>query len=144
MQIWLWFHCLATRWCWVPTLVITKRAFQPWFFSWINFMNQQDLLLIKRIQISHTGINNDVFFNIFLFLAKYIGCYVDDTQKRALRGVSFFDYKKMTVFRCQDNCAERYVNWNFLSPCTRICTHICMSVTIFLISIVYILRFSVH
>lgn len=39
--------------------------------------------------------------------AKYIGCYIDDTQKRALRGVSFFDYKKMTVFRCQDNCAER-------------------------------------
>lgn len=39
--------------------------------------------------------------------AKYIGCYLDDTQSRALRGVSFFDYKKMTVFRCQDNCAER-------------------------------------
>ncbi|KAJ0019407.1 hypothetical protein NQD34_006976 [Periophthalmus magnuspinnatus] len=39
--------------------------------------------------------------------AKYIGCYVDDTQRRALRGVSFFDYKKMTLFRCQDNCAER-------------------------------------
>lgn len=44
----------------------------------------------------------------FFFPAKYIGCYVDNTQKRALRGVSFFDYKKMTVFRCQDNCAERY------------------------------------
>ena len=40
--------------------------------------------------------------------AKYVGCYVDDIQKRALSGVSFFDYKKMTVFRCQDNCAERY------------------------------------
>ncbi|KAK6306324.1 hypothetical protein J4Q44_G00232490 [Coregonus suidteri] len=38
--------------------------------------------------------------------ANYIGCYIDDTAKRALRGVSFFDYKKMTVFRCQDNCAE--------------------------------------
>uniref|UniRef100_A0A2I3HZH7 WSC domain containing 2 n=1 Tax=Nomascus leucogenys TaxID=61853 RepID=A0A2I3HZH7_NOMLE len=38
--------------------------------------------------------------------AKYIGCYLDDTQSRALRGVSFFDYKKMTIFRCQDNCAE--------------------------------------
>lgn len=39
--------------------------------------------------------------------AKYIGCYLDDTRSRALRGVSFFDYKKMTIFRCQDNCAER-------------------------------------
>lgn len=52
------------------------------------------------------------YFLISLFFifppAKYIGCYVDDIQKRALRGVSFFDYKKMTVFRCQDNCAERY------------------------------------
>ncbi|MGH0149504.1 UNVERIFIED_CONTAM: hypothetical protein FKN15_035001 [Acipenser sinensis] len=38
--------------------------------------------------------------------AKYIGCYTDNTQQRALRGSSFFDYKKMTVFRCQDNCAE--------------------------------------
>lgn len=52
---------------------------------------------------------HDWHLNIsFSFPAKYIGCYVDDTQKRALRGVSFFDYKKMTVFRCQDNCAERY------------------------------------
>ncbi|XP_061458686.1 sialate:O-sulfotransferase 2 isoform X3 [Rhineura floridana] len=39
--------------------------------------------------------------------AKYIGCYIDNTHRRALRGVSFFDYKKMTLFRCQDNCAER-------------------------------------
>ncbi|XP_048370773.1 WSC domain-containing protein 2 [Sphaerodactylus townsendi] len=39
--------------------------------------------------------------------AKYIGCYVDNIHRRALRGVSFFDYKKMTLFRCQDNCAER-------------------------------------
>ncbi|XP_016409370.1 WSC domain-containing protein 2-like isoform X2 [Sinocyclocheilus rhinocerous] len=52
--------------------------------------------------------------------AKYIGCYVDDTQKRALRGVSFFDYKKMTVFRCQDNCAERgylYAGLEFGAEC---------------------------
>ncbi|KFW62595.1 WSC domain-containing protein 2, partial [Pygoscelis adeliae] len=39
--------------------------------------------------------------------ARYVGCYVDNTRRRTLRGVSFFDYKKMTVFRCQDNCAER-------------------------------------
>ncbi|KAK2837270.1 hypothetical protein Q5P01_014482 [Channa striata] len=52
--------------------------------------------------------------------AKYIGCYVDNTQKRALRGVSFFDYKKMTVFRCQDNCAERgymYAGLEFGAEC---------------------------
>uniref|UniRef100_A0A8C5BA59 WSC domain containing 2 n=1 Tax=Gadus morhua TaxID=8049 RepID=A0A8C5BA59_GADMO len=53
-------------------------------------------------------------------LSKYVGCYVDDIQKRALRGVSFFDYKKMTVFRCQDNCAERgylYAGLEFGAEC---------------------------
>ncbi|XP_056143964.1 sialate:O-sulfotransferase 2 [Lampris incognitus] len=52
--------------------------------------------------------------------AKYIGCYIDNIQKRALRGVSFFDYKKMTVFRCQDNCAERgylYAGLEFGAEC---------------------------
>nr|XP_033813303.1 WSC domain-containing protein 2 [Geotrypetes seraphini]XP_033813304.1 WSC domain-containing protein 2 [Geotrypetes seraphini] len=52
--------------------------------------------------------------------AKYIGCYMDDTRRRALRGVSFFDYKKMTVFRCQDNCAERgylYAGLEFGAEC---------------------------
>lgn len=52
--------------------------------------------------------------------AKYIGCYLDDTQKRVLRGVSFFDYRKMTVFRCQDNCAERgymYAGLEFGAEC---------------------------
>ncbi|XP_069788766.1 sialate:O-sulfotransferase 2 isoform X2 [Narcine bancroftii] len=39
--------------------------------------------------------------------AKYIGCYFDSTKQRALRGMAFFDYRKMTIFRCQDNCAER-------------------------------------
>ncbi|XP_061134924.1 sialate:O-sulfotransferase 2 isoform X1 [Syngnathus typhle] len=52
--------------------------------------------------------------------AKYLGCYVDSTQKRALKGVSFFDYKRMTVFRCQDNCAERgymYAGLEFGAEC---------------------------
>ncbi|XP_030316617.1 WSC domain-containing protein 2 [Calypte anna] len=52
--------------------------------------------------------------------ARYIGCYVDNTRRRALRGVSFFDYKKMTVFRCQDNCAERgylYAGLEFGAEC---------------------------
>ncbi|NWX47932.1 WSCD2 protein, partial [Steatornis caripensis] len=52
--------------------------------------------------------------------ARYIGCYVDNTHWRTLRGVSFFDYKKMTVFRCQDNCAERgylYAGLEFGAEC---------------------------
>ncbi|NXM73614.1 WSCD2 protein, partial [Serilophus lunatus] len=52
--------------------------------------------------------------------ARYIGCYVDNTRHRTLRGMSFFDYKKMTVFRCQDNCAERgylYAGLEFGAEC---------------------------
>ncbi|NXX47681.1 WSCD2 protein, partial [Tricholaema leucomelas] len=52
--------------------------------------------------------------------ARYLGCYVDNTRQRTLRGVSFFDYKKMTVFRCQDNCAERgylYAGLEFGAEC---------------------------
>ncbi|XP_048874932.1 WSC domain-containing protein 2-like [Brienomyrus brachyistius] len=52
--------------------------------------------------------------------ATYLGCYADNTHKRALRGASFFDYKKMTVFRCQDNCAERgylYAGLEFGAEC---------------------------
>ncbi|KAM9625552.1 sialate:O-sulfotransferase 2 [Morphnus guianensis] len=52
--------------------------------------------------------------------SRYIGCYVDNTRRRTLRGVSFFDYKKMTVFRCQDNCAERgylYAGLEFGAEC---------------------------
>ncbi|NWU62691.1 WSCD2 protein, partial [Pterocles burchelli] len=52
--------------------------------------------------------------------ARYVGCYVDNTRHRTLRGVSFFDYKKMTVFRCQDNCAERgylYAGLEFGAEC---------------------------
>ncbi|XP_027570663.2 WSC domain-containing protein 2 [Pipra filicauda] len=52
--------------------------------------------------------------------ARYIGCYVDNTRQRTLRGMSFFDYKKMTVFRCQDNCAERgylYAGLEFGAEC---------------------------
>ncbi|KAF1552991.1 WSC domain-containing protein 2, partial [Eudyptula albosignata] len=52
--------------------------------------------------------------------ARYVGCYMDNTRRRTLRGVSFFDYKKMTVFRCQDNCAERgylYAGLEFGAEC---------------------------
>ncbi|XP_006010796.1 sialate:O-sulfotransferase 2 isoform X2 [Latimeria chalumnae] len=52
--------------------------------------------------------------------AKYIGCYMDNTKQRALHGTSFYDYRKMTVFRCQDNCAERgylYAGLEFGAEC---------------------------
>ncbi|XP_078083373.1 sialate:O-sulfotransferase 2 [Mustelus asterias] len=52
--------------------------------------------------------------------AKYIGCYLDNTKRRTLRGMAFFDYRKMTVFRCQDNCAERgyqYAGLEFGAEC---------------------------
>ncbi|XP_068166164.1 sialate:O-sulfotransferase 2-like [Antennarius striatus] len=41
-----------------------------------------------------------------LLRTKYIGCYPDNTQNKALRGYSFVD-ESMTVLRCQNNCGER-------------------------------------
>ncbi|XP_072101750.1 sialate:O-sulfotransferase 2-like isoform X2 [Mobula birostris] len=52
--------------------------------------------------------------------ARYIGCYLDSNKQRALRGTAFFDYRKMTIFRCQDNCAERgyqYAGLEFGAEC---------------------------
>lgn len=37
----------------------------------------------------------------------YIGCFRDAGQERTLKGVVFYDLRKMTVAHCQDACAER-------------------------------------
>ncbi|NXA37381.1 WSCD2 protein, partial [Eudromia elegans] len=52
--------------------------------------------------------------------ARYVGCFEDSPRRRTLRGASFLDYKRMTVFRCQDNCAERgylYAGLEFGAEC---------------------------
>uniref|UniRef100_I3NH40 WSC domain containing 1 n=1 Tax=Ictidomys tridecemlineatus TaxID=43179 RepID=I3NH40_ICTTR len=37
----------------------------------------------------------------------YLGCFRDEGQERTLKGVVFYDLRKMTVTHCQDACAER-------------------------------------
>ncbi|XP_061417641.1 uncharacterized protein LOC133348720 [Lethenteron reissneri] len=39
--------------------------------------------------------------------ARYVGCFADDPKQRTLQGLVLYDYRKMTLFRCHDNCADR-------------------------------------
>uniref|UniRef100_A0A672MYD5 WSC domain containing 1 n=1 Tax=Sinocyclocheilus grahami TaxID=75366 RepID=A0A672MYD5_SINGR len=36
----------------------------------------------------------------------YIGCFLDDAKDRALKGMVFYDFRKMTNTLCQDTCTE--------------------------------------
>ncbi|MBN3299787.1 WSCD1 protein, partial [Amia calva] len=36
----------------------------------------------------------------------YIGCFLDDSKERALKGTVFYDFRKMTSTLCQDTCSE--------------------------------------
>uniref|UniRef100_A0A673HKX5 WSC domain-containing protein 1-like n=1 Tax=Sinocyclocheilus rhinocerous TaxID=307959 RepID=A0A673HKX5_9TELE len=36
----------------------------------------------------------------------YIGCFLDDAKDRALKGMVFYDFRKMTSTLCQDTCTE--------------------------------------
>ncbi|XP_032902122.1 WSC domain-containing protein 1 [Amblyraja radiata] len=39
--------------------------------------------------------------------ATHIGCFRDESKEKALKGMVFYDFRKMTVSQCQDSCAER-------------------------------------
>ncbi|XP_039514144.1 WSC domain-containing protein 2 [Pimephales promelas] len=103
----------------------TRRAPRRFGPPWMKENRAQDAPEWARRGVDHTsswshGAKGRTTKEMDDGRAKYTGCYVDDTQKRALRGVSFFDYKKMTVFRCQDNCAERgylYAGLEFGAEC---------------------------
>ncbi|XP_069040277.1 sialate:O-sulfotransferase 1 [Lepisosteus oculatus] len=36
----------------------------------------------------------------------YVGCFLDDSKERALKGTVFYDFRKMTSTMCQDACSE--------------------------------------
>lgn len=46
---------------------------------------------------------------VILRSGTYIGCFLDDAKDRALKGMVFYDFRKMTSTLCQDTCMERYV-----------------------------------
>ncbi|XP_078467725.1 LOW QUALITY PROTEIN: uncharacterized protein LOC144730824 [Lampetra planeri] len=52
--------------------------------------------------------------------ARYVGCFADDPKQRTLQGLVLYDYRKMTLFRCHDNCADRgyrYAGLEFGAEC---------------------------
>ncbi|XP_076832916.1 WSC domain containing 1a [Brachyhypopomus gauderio] len=50
----------------------------------------------------------------------YVGCFADDPMDRALKGVVFYDFRKMTSTLCQDTCTEsgyQYAGLEYGSEC---------------------------
>ncbi|XP_022536815.2 WSC domain-containing protein 1 [Astyanax mexicanus] len=64
-----------------------------WFHS---LMSEQDTTRAERVslkrKVRHKG--------------TYIGCFLDDAKDRSLKGMVFYDFRKMTSTLCQDTCTE--------------------------------------
>uniref|UniRef100_A0AAR2LCW1 WSC domain-containing protein n=1 Tax=Pygocentrus nattereri TaxID=42514 RepID=A0AAR2LCW1_PYGNA len=78
-----------------------------WFHS---LMSEQDTTRVERVspkrKVRHKG--------------TYIGCFLDDSKDRALKGMVFYDFRKMTSTLCQDTCTEsgyQYAGLEYGSEC---------------------------
>lgn len=78
-----------------------------WFHS---LMSEQDTTRAERVslkrKVRHKG--------------TYIGCFLDDAKDRALKGMVFYDFRKMTSTLCQDTCTEsgyQYAGLEYGSEC---------------------------
>ncbi|OCT91573.1 WSC domain-containing protein 1 isoform X1 [Xenopus laevis] len=72
-----------------------RQLRRRWFH---NFVKDQDPSLGTPSKVlKHTLVNKGT----------YVGCFVDNAEKRTLKATVFFDLRKMTVSHCQDACAER-------------------------------------
>ncbi|MCJ8740376.1 hypothetical protein PDJAM_G00058250 [Pangasius djambal] len=78
-----------------------------WFHS---LMSEQDMNRVERVtpkrKARHKG--------------TYIGCFMDDATDRTLKGMVFYDFRKMTSTLCQDTCTEsgyQYAGLEYGSEC---------------------------
>ncbi|KAK1786363.1 hypothetical protein P4O66_018065 [Electrophorus voltai] len=78
-----------------------------WFHS---LMSERDTARAERVSpkrnVRHKG--------------TYIGCFSDDARDRALKGMVFYDFRKMTSTLCQDTCTEsgyQYAGLEYGSEC---------------------------
>ncbi|KAI5626096.1 WSC domain-containing protein 1-like isoform X1, partial [Silurus asotus] len=78
-----------------------------WFHS---LMSEQDTNRIERVtpkrKVRHKG--------------SYVGCFMDDAKDRTLKGMVFYDFRKMTSTLCQDTCTEsgyQYAGLEYGSEC---------------------------
>ncbi|MGH0179191.1 UNVERIFIED_CONTAM: hypothetical protein FKN15_001116 [Acipenser sinensis] len=80
------------RWLTSRNLEI-RQLRRRWFHS---LMTEQEPRVERKVvkrKVKHKG--------------TYIGCFLDDSKERALKGTVFYDFRKMTSSLCQDTCSER-------------------------------------
>ncbi|KAM4796984.1 sialate:O-sulfotransferase 1 isoform 2-T2 [Rhinophrynus dorsalis] len=72
-----------------------RQLRRRWFH---NFVNDQEVTQGTSSKLmKHTLVNKGT----------YVGCFIDDVEKRTLKATVFYDLRKMTISHCQDACAER-------------------------------------
>ncbi|XP_058853876.1 sialate:O-sulfotransferase 1-like [Acipenser ruthenus] len=79
------------RWLTSRNLEI-RQLRRRWFHS---LMTEQEPRVERKVvkrKVKHKG--------------TYIGCFLDDSKERALKGTVFYDFRKMTSSLCQDTCSE--------------------------------------
>ncbi|XP_064158014.1 sialate:O-sulfotransferase 1 [Anguilla rostrata] len=96
----------SPRWLVSRNLEI-RQLRRRWFHS---LMSEQDGPRAERVQprrkVRHKG--------------TYVGCFLDDSKDRALKGSVFYDFRKMTSTLCQDTCSEsgyQFAGLEFGSEC---------------------------
>ncbi|MGH0189732.1 UNVERIFIED_CONTAM: hypothetical protein FKN15_037875 [Acipenser sinensis] len=80
------------RWLTSRNLEI-RQLRRRWFHS---LMTEQEPRVERKVvkrKVKHKG--------------TYVGCFLDDSKERALKGTVFYDFRKMTSSLCQDTCSER-------------------------------------
>ncbi|XP_041097287.1 LOW QUALITY PROTEIN: WSC domain-containing protein 1 [Polyodon spathula] len=79
------------RWLMSRNLEI-RQLRRRWFHS---LMTEQEPRVERKVvkrKVKHKG--------------TYVGCFLDDSKERALKGTVFYDFRKMTSSLCQDTCSE--------------------------------------
>lgn len=79
------------RWLTSRNLEI-RQLRRRWFHS---LMTEQEPRVERKVvkrKVKHKG--------------TYVGCFLDDSKERALKGTVFYDFRKMTSSLCQDTCSE--------------------------------------
>lgn len=79
------------------------------FFFFSSFGQQNYLIGHKDSKRRNEDQINTILV-CYLYQGTYIGCFTDDARDRTLKGMVFYDFRKMTSTLCQDTCTERYLN----------------------------------
>ncbi|XP_030633732.1 WSC domain containing 1a [Chanos chanos] len=84
-----------------------RRLRRRWFHS---LMAEHDMNRFERVSPKRKARHKGT----------YIGCFLDDAKDRTLKGMVFYDFRKMTTTLCQDTCTEsgyQYAGLEYGSEC---------------------------